>query len=85
MPEKKVLYVRDKVQGEYTRTITSQRVTFKCQRCGKESSREQFPGGRPPKYCPLCRIYVEAEQNAARQKRHRERHKEQEEPPSPTA
>lgn len=75
MREERVLYVRDKVQGEYTRTITSKPVAFTCQRCGKESRREQFPG-RKPKYCLLCLPEVEAEQNAARQKRHRERGKE---------
>jgi hypothetical protein len=72
MPEKRELTVYDLVQGEYTRTIVRRPVRFTCRRCGKESSREQFPGPKP-KYCLICLPTVEAEQNAARQKRLRER------------
>jgi hypothetical protein len=72
MPERRELHVFDLVQGEYTRTITSQQVAFTCQRCGEASTREQFPGPKP-KYCLLCLPTVEAEQNAARQRRHRDR------------
>lgn len=72
MPERKELYVRDRVQGEYTRTITSRVIEFTCQRCGKSAKREQFPGAKP-RYCLFCLPTVEAERNAARQRRHRER------------
>ena len=74
MPEQRDLQVRDAVQGEYTRTITSRLIEFTCQHCGKPSSREQFPGPKP-RYCLLCLPTVEAEKNAERQKRHRERSK----------
>lgn len=72
MPERRQLSVYDAVQGEYTRTITSRPVEFTCQRCGKTTTREQFPGPTP-KYCLLCLPEVERERNAARQRRHRER------------
>lgn len=70
MAEKRELTVYDLVQGEYTRTITTRQVPFTCQRCGKASVREQYPGPKP-KYCLLCLPTVEAERNAARQRRHR--------------
>lgn len=76
MPAQRELVVIDRHQGSYTRTITSRPVEFTCQRCGKESSREQFPGKRP-KYCPVCLPTVEAEQNSARQRRYRERKKQE--------
>lgn len=72
MPAQRELLVTDRYQRSYTRTITSRPVEFTCQRCGKDSSREQFPGKRP-KYCPVCQPTIEAEQNAARQRRYRER------------
>jgi hypothetical protein len=72
MPEKRELLVYDAVQGEYTRTITSRPVAFTCQRCGKEATREQFPGPKP-KYCLLCLPMVEADRNAERQRRYRDR------------
>jgi hypothetical protein len=72
MPERRKLQVYDAVQGEYTRTITSRPVAFTCRRCGKESTREQFPGPKP-KYCLICLPTIEAERNAERQRRHRGR------------
>jgi hypothetical protein len=75
MSEKRELQVFDLAQGEYTRTITSRPVRFTCQRCGRESEREQFPGPKP-KYCLICLPTVEAERNATRQRRHRERRRQ---------
>lgn len=75
MPETRELAVSDLVQGEYTRTITTRTVEFTCEKCGKPSSREQYPGPKP-KYCLWCLPIVEAERNAERQKRHRERRKQ---------
>jgi hypothetical protein len=75
MDEERELYVRDLVQGEYTRTITARAVAFTCQRCGKAATRTQFPGPKP-KYCLICLPTVEAERNAARQRRHREHRKQ---------
>ncbi len=72
MPEQKQLQVRDLVQGEYTRTITTQVIAFTCQQCEQPAKREQFPGPTP-KYCLFCLPIVEAERNAARQRRHRNR------------
>ncbi len=75
MPKQRELQVYDAVQGEYTRTITSRPVAFTCQQCGREDTREQFPGPTP-KYCLICLPTVEAERNAARQRRHRERRRQ---------
>jgi hypothetical protein len=83
MPEKRELHVFDRVQGEYTRTISSQPVAFTCQRCVQVSRREQFPGPTP-KYCLLCLPIIEAERNAARVRAHRDRKRaeRQQQPPS---
>lgn len=54
------------------RTITARPLTFSCQRCGQEETREQLPGPAP-RYCEACRPLAQAERNAAKQRRHRKR------------
>lgn len=75
MSEKRELAVSDLVQGEYTRTISTRTVEFTCQKCGKPSSREQYPGPKP-KYCLWCLPEVEKAKNTERQQRYRERRKQ---------
>ena len=58
--------------ADYERTVHSQAVTFTCQECGRQETREQLPGPKP-RYCGLCWPTVQARRNAERQRRHRER------------
>ncbi len=57
---------------DYERTVHSRPVTFTCQECGRQETREQLPGPTP-KYCGYCWPTVQARRNADRQRRHRER------------
>ncbi|MEO9030633.1 MAG: hypothetical protein ABI413_17635 [Ktedonobacteraceae bacterium] len=59
----------------YSRTITALDVTFTCVRCGKQETRSQFPGGRPPHSCQDCVKIVEREQTRGRVARLREARK----------
>ena len=67
-----VVTVKYNVINQAARTITTRPVTFTCQRCGQEETRDQFPGPTP-RYCTPCAPLAQAERNAARQRRHRER------------
>ncbi len=50
-------------------------VTFTCERCGQEVTRQQASPGFLPRYCDACAKIVKREKTAARVAKHRQQKK----------